>query len=707
VNTTHTFRPRAEALESRIVPTAGPHPDDPTLLDEHQYVEHLASHANVFVRTGQVYDVSGTVDLRGQWLAVESGGKVTLDSPTDKLLVDSVFVLPGGIFEATAGEVVFTDTGPIDVAKDPRLMSRGLISHGTVRIHGKPVTDWLPLVGAKVGDKTLTTDGTPSGWQAGDRLVLTGTARGGEEVVTVASVAGSAVTLTAPLARDHTPPEAGLRVHAGHLTRSVTFRSENTADLTRRGHVMFMHSHDVVVENAAFVGLGRTDKSQATGPANPLGRYPVHFHHTGVAPDAPAVRVEGSVVEGGPGWGFVLHQSRGDFTSNVAYDVLGAGFVAEDGNEVGTFAGNLAVYAKGSGRTISEGASGHGFWSESPGITMTGNVAAGTAGAAFIHFPGEETDAARFLLANVPGLEGQTGAVAPAKVAPFPFADNTAYASRAGLELWSTSPSYGPKALAERFTGWNLTHFGVDFHFANEWTIRDFKLVAARAGLYSKAFGIKNNPPYSVNLAVLDTEVRGWPVGLLTPVKGDNRVEGGVWDNVVDFQVESGATSIHGTHIRFSDDLADETFRLLHDIRADRLHTMYEESVIVTVGDRQLYFAEQAPSYVPFPLGTAVIPVALIGLTNQQIADRFGLRPLGALVPAGAQDQGGYFAGNPAPAYPPARLLSASRAKAGSYAMKYLWDGMTTQEAVEISLAWNLLTRERDGTRYTVLVYGI
>ena len=50
-----------------------------------------------------------------------------------------------------------------------------------------------------------------------------------------------------------------------------------------------------------------------------------------------------SVVADSPGWGFVNHSSYVNFDNNVAFNVVGASFVTEAGNEIGEFVGNLAI----------------------------------------------------------------------------------------------------------------------------------------------------------------------------------------------------------------------------------------------------------------------------------------------------------------------------------------------------------------------------
>src|SRR5207249_592218 len=88
-------------------------------------------------------------------------------------------------------------------------------------------------------------------------------------------------------------PLPGQNVHLANLTRNVQFASADPGVIDHRAHSMF-HSGDVILKNAAFVKMGRTDKAQplndySIGPtadtfdgsaSNRRGRYPIHFHRT-------------------------------------------------------------------------------------------------------------------------------------------------------------------------------------------------------------------------------------------------------------------------------------------------------------------------------------------------------------------------------------------------------------------------------------------
>src|SRR5262249_15510550 len=144
---------------------------------------------------------------------------------------------------------------------------------------------------------------------------------------------------------------------------SLESQNQNASELNRHGHIMFMHSPRVKIHNAGFYDLGRTDKRIpvndgkldgekkliAGSGTNPRGRYPVHFHRTGSDGQSPAIPVKGCAVVNSPGWGYVNHSSHVEMDDNVAYNVHGAAFVTEAGDEIGAFRRNLAVRSAGSG----------------------------------------------------------------------------------------------------------------------------------------------------------------------------------------------------------------------------------------------------------------------------------------------------------------------------------------------------------------------
>lgn len=230
---------------------------------------------------------------------------------------------------------------------------------------------------------------------------------------------------------------AGLGVQVANVSRNVIIQSENPYQVMARGHVMFMHTTDVMVCGVGFYGMGRSDKrtvvddpqfyTQALIDAqrstntladpdampgslipntglNPRGRYAVHFHRAGVnetdptrpfvTSDMPAEICNSAVVDS-PGWGIVNHSSYVNIDNNVAFNVVGSSFVTEAGNELGRFTGNLAI--KGVGANTGEGIEsrkfkqdfgfqGDGFWFQGPGVDVRDNIAVSQRHDGFVYF---------------------------------------------------------------------------------------------------------------------------------------------------------------------------------------------------------------------------------------------------------------------------------------------------------------------------------
>lgn len=339
-----------------------------------------------------------------------------------KLIVDTLIIAPQGsltigtrqkpIRPDVTAKIIFADSQPIDTNWDPSVVSRGLISHGTVTMYGSYKTPFVQLsANAAKGATTLTLSKVPTNWKVGDKLALTGMRMtyqlnpGGEwlgqdEEKTILGINGNTVTVE-PLVHDRTldsnPVFQGQYSYLANTTRNIIIRSANTADISRRGHVMFMHKPTVSIHNAGFYGLGRTNKDipvTDNGGSNPRGRYAVHFHQTGDDDiNSTPARITGSVVVGSPGWGFVNHESHVIMEDNVAFDIFGSAFVTESGTELGAFNRNIAIRTHGSGEIEKSrvanhdmGHAGSGFWFQSGSVKVRDNVASGHPDACFTFF---------------------------------------------------------------------------------------------------------------------------------------------------------------------------------------------------------------------------------------------------------------------------------------------------------------------------------
>jgi G8 domain/PKD domain len=473
---------------------------------------------------------------------------------TTKLLIDTFVVTPEGtliigdadhpIESNQTARIIFTSDHAIDTVWDPKQLSRGLISHGSASIYGADKLDFTSLAHDVIaGDNELVLNlpadtASPLGWKVGDQLVLGGTSydhwgddaennRFHDEVLTITEINGNHIRFTnndihsgdnTRLRFDHTRPaghEDSLSLYVANTTRNISFESESgaTTPLLNRGHVMFMHNPNVVVENAGFYNLGRTDKNQLIDDVdqnvdgspgygtNPRGRYPLHFHRTGV--DKTPVVATGNAIVGSPGWGLVQHESSATLADNVVFDVVGAGIVAEAGNETGTWTHNLTIKTTGDdlkdnldffgprSQRFDFGFNGEGYWVQGAGQIAIQNNIAVSAGAG-IGFLGFEwgTEAARpvqtvavdSLPASLKDIAKGTADPTQVEVSAVPLLKVTGFESynvEIGINVWSRmfngdgqldvdydskgalKPAHDFRTVIDNFKLWNVTDFGV------------------------------------------------------------------------------------------------------------------------------------------------------------------------------------------------------------------------------------------------------
>ncbi|HEX8911266.1 MAG TPA: G8 domain-containing protein [Humisphaera sp.] len=678
---------------------AQPHAHEPALRSEHGILLDLlpvAAATDVSARDGDWSDPrtwkAGRLPAADADVVIPEGTSVTLDRAlpsavrsvridgtlrfaTDRdtaLTVETLVVTPGGrltvgtpdrpVAAGKTARVTFADRGPIDTRSDPTLLGRGLISHGTVTICGAPVTPHAALAGpARRGDTTLKLARPPTNWNPGDRIVLTGTTRTTptqDEVLEVLAVAGNDVTVR-PLAFDHVAPAEGLGAYVAHVSRNVTFASQN-ADPTRAGHVMFMHAPTVTLSHAAFENLGRTDKlkpiddprlddkgraTDGTG-TNPRGRYAVHFHRTGTAPGSEPARVTGCAVVNGPGWGFVNHSSSVAFEDNVAFNVAGSAFVTEAGDETGTFRRNIAVRSTGSGldedarRKLQDfGHEGDGFWFQGGGVVVEDNVAAGQAASGFIYFttgldqPG--MGRARFGVANLwepswaatmdrvdhkdPDRVADADSVPVIAVPVRSFRNNVAFACGTGFTTRFMSPKPARSVLRDS-AAWNCG-YGVRVRYTTNLDLVNLTLVS---GPGEKPYcGIFGTLEGEQDIRYADLHVEGWPVGIHVPEAGHHVIEGGYWNNAKSILIPTPLQ--RGRSVEIKGDVRFGTLPVAkggsqpqYDVYLEAAFAGllggpggYRDPNVLFAPDvtelgttafkgRQLYYVEQAADFVPF-----------------------------------------------------------------------------------------------------------
>ncbi|TMM30030.1 DNRLRE domain-containing protein [Polaribacter aestuariivivens] len=271
---------------------------------------------------------------------------------------------------------------------DPDQVSIGIALMGQVEIIGKQKLGMSKLsIDALSGQNKVVLSTTPTGWEEDDTIVISsggnkGASNNGEDVSVIDYITDKTITCTSNLLKNHQGRAAdNLHCYVGNLTRNITFRSTDISQVHRRGHFMAMHNDiNVQVRNAAFVDMGRTDKSKllddfiwdewvepktfksfssplgqecvktVKNPVNEItnsrGRYSIHLHHTGSVATSSMTYVTGNVVWGNPGWGITHHDANATISDNVVYDVTGAGIVSEAGNETGVWEDNLVIDVK-------------------------------------------------------------------------------------------------------------------------------------------------------------------------------------------------------------------------------------------------------------------------------------------------------------------------------------------------------------------------
>jgi Ca2+-binding RTX toxin-like protein len=684
--------------------TLMPHVDNPTLQREHLSLFQLVRYdqaTHIAVRSGNWSDpatwgkgvptnrsrvliplgVEVKVDrvLAARFATIRVDGTLSFDpSRNTELRVDTVVVSSHGTFQmGTAAQPIapgvkarlsIANTGAIDRKWDPFGISRGLISHGKVSIHGAEVSAYEALAGPVfAGTATLQLKSVPVGWKAGDAIVIAGAKPGSEqnELRQILSVAGNTVQLNQPLAFTHAALAADLEVHVSNLTRNAVVESESPI-IARRGHVMFMHSRDVDVAYAGFYKLGRTEKQtivndavvnpawilQAGTGTNPRGRYAVHFHRNGLTNDGHPAVIKGSAVVDSPGWGFVNHSSYVDMVENVAYGVRGAAFVTEVGDEIGGFYRNLAVGTTGINAEENQrepsqdfGFNGDGFWFQGAGIAVVGNISAGNQGHAYIFYTRglvENGVRREFPSVNLPNPAIAQGAtsIPIGQVPMVNFNGNLGYASRKGLVVryHLESSTHGQKSAFENSTLWN-NGWGVALPYGQNIVLRNIKVVADPSlGAY---MGIGSFNNVEGNTTYDNVTVTGYARGILVPRWGTNIINGGTFNNQIDIEIQTGAVRERllqlnglpvGTRINM--------LVYLYPLPNTSISNFWvPDTVLLNFGpfvNRRLYSVMQRAQAVPFPEPRPDIPPEYIGLTNQQLWDRYQVAIGGAIAPSNA-----------------------------------------------------------------------
>ena len=694
---------------------------------------------------------------------------VSTQMTVDTLVVDGAGSLIVGTEAApvannVSARIVIAGTAPIDAAWDPNQLSRGLISHGNLQMHGAATTSFVALAESPVrGSTQLVLAEMPTGWDRGERIVVTGTDANRNqdeqlEIASVATVGGRTIlTVTTPLLHAN-PLRPGQSIYVTNVSRNVTVQSANVAQTYQRGHVMIMHRPTADIEYVGFYGLGRTDKrnplynvelddSGALVPGtgkNQVGRYAVHFHRTGLHHDDPPAVIRGSAVVDSPGWGIVNHSSHVLVEGNTVFDVVGAAYATEAGDEIGAFRNNIAVRSTGSGAGIESrkdrqdfGHQGDGFWFQGAGIEVEGNVAVGQRHAGFVFFTRGLVEKGlgtiRFLAHNLadPSWAAGQESIDVGSVPIRLFRNNVAFASGTGFESWFhlLGARHAGRSVVEGLKVWSVgSGTSVFIPYTNNTTFKDVSLVGNLARPVGTGIG-RNDVTSNI---VFDTvRAEGFAVGVRVPVNGITTIQGGFFRNVRNIEVttamsKSRVVAINGVGQFGVLGAAALNGRTQHDIFMQAnfnpkeldLSRLFNPDVIllgtVNYNGKQLYYLEQAAGFVPFKSGSAAayVPAELLDKTNQQLFDQYGLALGGVVAPATATTdsriQG--LIGDPA-AYQESLVLRSRKYtnQLAGYRLVYSREDGTQvrdQQPVDLREGWNLIVRPIGGRTRTFLVFG-
>jgi len=524
------------------------------------------------------YDRQSDADI----VCISVNGQLTFrNDMSTRLTVGTLMVMPGGglqigssgapIAAGVTAEIVISDR-PLDTGIDPEQFGTGLIGFGRVTMHGtvKSPTFVRLASEAGAGQASLSLASAPSGWKAGDKIVVPGTNQslsnpdsyqGQWETPTLSGISGSQVSLSSGLAFSHLGGRdaAGALAflpHIGNISRNIIIRSANPSGT--RGHVLMTDRAEVDIRYVAFKDLGRTTISPLDSTtldsgghathigSNQIGRYSLHMHHL-FGPAAPPPNsyqfvLIGNAVDGGTKWGITIHNTHyGLVQDNVVYNAAGAGIMTEDGSETANvIQNNFIVRAWGTGHERADGRSstndwgweGSGIWLRGPDNIVRNNVVANANSYAVTFMM---LGVGNVLVPNNPGDNPkQSGHAVNMMAVPLrEFSSNEFYSVNRGITVWNLGANCCEAVYdvpVSTFLNTKMWHVGVlGFYGYGENRVTfdgwvHYNDPAPLMSPHESAPSFYFGDYIARNIVIRQADIQGLKIGVFTPIKaGDTR----------------------------------------------------------------------------------------------------------------------------------------------------------------------------------------
>ncbi len=338
-----------------------------------------------------------------------------------------------------------------------------------------------------------------------------------------------------------------------------------------------------------------------------------------------------------------------------------------------------------------------------------------------------------------PWLPVHRGNIVIDEVPFYQFANNTSFATGTGLILYNALQFDHVPPVMDTITNMSIYQpvVGAQAEFSNAiYTSYAFNIC------YENLVVVGNvkNPvamtavPNNAETETTDFDnctVEGFTVGVQVAPSDNTTIDGGTYSNVTNILIHQSTsptrviTISNPTFLPLSAQALGGQTQLNIDMQPLSAFDIagYFVPGRVLYNGQELYFDQQAASYVDFPAPRGNVPAAFVGLTNAQLYANYGLAWGGQITPAGGViDPPGIVGTLAAPAAAPVYINLDSQtypAIETGYLLGWNYiDPVTGKDvsggdttALTLSMGWNVFTRTImiDGvaTTHSFLVYGI